>query len=168
MWYFTGSTNFALYKCLWRTWAPLRAKVFLWLTIMGRCCTADRLAHHGLQRPEHCPFCDQEEDIQHILLHVCSPGKSGLEYYMPSACHVSPDQGDDLQQWWIDQKRRVPREKKGGLNPLIILVAWTLWKHMNQCTFDHARPTTTTVAKKIVEEATMWKMDGARKLQLLE
>jgi hypothetical protein len=43
-------------------------KVFLWLAARNRCWTADRLANQGLQHPEHCIFCDQEEEIvQHIL-----------------------------------------------------------------------------------------------------
>jgi hypothetical protein len=38
--------------------------------------------------------------------------------------------------WWSRAVRRVPKEKRKGLNSLIILVIWFLWKHRNACVFD--------------------------------
>ncbi|GJN06758.1 hypothetical protein PR202_ga24514 [Eleusine coracana subsp. coracana] len=67
--FFHGSTAFEPHKRLWSSWAPLRAKLFLWMAIMNRCWTADRLSRKGLDHPEACPFCDQQEEtIEHILL----------------------------------------------------------------------------------------------------
>uniref|UniRef100_A0A0A9DF12 Reverse transcriptase zinc-binding domain-containing protein n=1 Tax=Arundo donax TaxID=35708 RepID=A0A0A9DF12_ARUDO len=64
-----GSTNFGPWKRVWKTWAPLRCKFFIWLAINNRCWTADRLAKRGLQHPAACPLCDQaEEIIQHLLV----------------------------------------------------------------------------------------------------
>lgn len=53
---------------IWRNWAPRKCKFFLWLVAHNRCWTADSLARRGLPHPEHCPFCDQEDEtIQHLL-----------------------------------------------------------------------------------------------------
>lgn len=67
--FFIGVIRFAPWKRIWKTWAPLRCKLFIWLAINNRCWTADRLAKRGLPHPAACPLCDQvEESIQHILV----------------------------------------------------------------------------------------------------
>jgi len=66
--YFLGSITFEPWKRLWKSWAPGKCMTFVWLAIRNRCWTADRLAKRGLQHPERCVLCDQEEEtIQHIL-----------------------------------------------------------------------------------------------------
>lgn len=53
----------------WKSRAPLRCRFFAWLTLQNRCWTSDRLARHGLDHQEACPFCAQhEETIDHILM----------------------------------------------------------------------------------------------------
>jgi len=66
--YFQGSITFEPWKRLWKSWAPNKCKVFLWLAIRNRCWTADRLEKRGLPHPNQCPLCDQEnETVQHLL-----------------------------------------------------------------------------------------------------
>ena len=66
--FFIGSIQFELWKCLWKSWAPNKCKIFVWLTVRNRCWTADRLQNMGLLHPAHCPLCDQEDETaQHIL-----------------------------------------------------------------------------------------------------
>uniref|UniRef100_A0A453GKT0 Reverse transcriptase zinc-binding domain-containing protein n=1 Tax=Aegilops tauschii subsp. strangulata TaxID=200361 RepID=A0A453GKT0_AEGTS len=45
---FVGSTIEPSWCLTWKSWAPLRIKIFLWLAFQGRCWTADRLARRGL------------------------------------------------------------------------------------------------------------------------
>jgi hypothetical protein len=49
-------------------WAPLCCKFFLWLVILKRCWTADRLAKQDLPHPSSCPHCDQEQETTQYLL----------------------------------------------------------------------------------------------------
>ena len=66
--FFHGSITFEPWRRVWRSWAPAKCKIFLWMPIRNRCCTTDRLTRRGLPHPSHCPFCDQEEEnIQHLL-----------------------------------------------------------------------------------------------------
>ena len=66
--FFYGSVTFEPWRRLWKSWAPGTCKFFIWLAIINRCWTADRLDHRGLSHPERCPLCDQEEEtIQHLL-----------------------------------------------------------------------------------------------------
>jgi hypothetical protein len=61
----------------------------------------------------------------------------------------------------------VPKEQKSGLNSLIILVAWELWKHRNDCVFEGERPSVEVVLQKIANESSLWCMAGASALQEL-
>ncbi|GJN40511.1 hypothetical protein PR202_gb29733 [Eleusine coracana subsp. coracana] len=66
--FFNGAIPFEHWSRLWKSWAPPKCKVFLWLAIRNWCWTADRLAKRGLPHPSKCPLCDQEdEDVQHLL-----------------------------------------------------------------------------------------------------
>lgn len=73
--FYFGSIRFAPWKRVWKSWAPLRCKFFIWLVFKNRCWTADRLAKRGLSHPETCPLCDQEEETIHHL--VSSQDSSG-------------------------------------------------------------------------------------------
>jgi hypothetical protein len=67
--FFLGAAGFAPYQKIWKTWAPAKCRFFLWLVAHKKCWTADRLAHHGMDHPDKCPLCDQEEEtIDHLLV----------------------------------------------------------------------------------------------------
>ncbi|GJN30358.1 hypothetical protein PR202_gb18655 [Eleusine coracana subsp. coracana] len=54
-----------------------------------------------------------------------------------------------------------------GLNTMIILVAWELWKHRNKYVFDDMQPRIQVVITIVMEEAGLWKMTGAKNLASL-
>ena len=66
--FFVGSTVFEPWR-VWKSWAPLKCKMFLWLASHNRCWTLDvppRMS--GLQHPPKCLLCYQDEEtIQHLL-----------------------------------------------------------------------------------------------------
>ena len=55
---FHGSTTDAPWKLTWKTWAPLRIKIFIWLALQDRCWTADHLARRGLPHNDSCMLYD--------------------------------------------------------------------------------------------------------------
>lgn len=63
-----GSTPFLGHKLIWKTWVPLRIKIFLWLAFKHRHWTRGRRTRRGLEARELCYLCDQgPETIDHIL-----------------------------------------------------------------------------------------------------
>jgi len=69
--------------------------------------------------------------------------------------------------WWRKVIKAVPKEVRRGLNSLIILVAWEVWKHRNDCVFENSRPCIQTVLRAVSIEGGLWCSAGASKLQEL-
>jgi hypothetical protein len=56
---------------------------------------------------------------------------------------------------------------RDGLNSLVILEVWTLWKQRNGCVFDNKSPSITDALKRVGLVVDLWEMAGAKKLSLL-
>lgn len=54
--FFNGKVLFEPWRRMWKTWAPAKCKIFLWLGIRNQCWTIDGLAKRGLphQTNTHC------------------------------------------------------------------------------------------------------------------
>jgi hypothetical protein len=82
--------------------------------------------------------------------------------------HLAPKTaGSRFFGWWRRSSLAVPKEARKGLNSLIILITWEIWKHRNACVFDHVRPNTQEVLRAVDTEGSLWCMAGASKLQEL-
>ncbi|TVU10898.1 hypothetical protein EJB05_44453, partial [Eragrostis curvula] len=165
--FFNGAINFEPWRKIWKTWAPPKCKVFLWLAVRNRCWTADRLARRNMPHPASCLLCDQvAEDVQHILT-TCVFAREfwftilsrfGLQQHAPSLHARS----------FSDCAKRVQKEKKRkGFNSLVVLSAWMLWKHRNGCVFDGATPSMPDLLRTFEDEHHLWCMAGARSLTSL-
>lgn len=165
--YFTGGILFEPHRRLWKTWAPLKVKLFIWLAIWNRCWTVDRPTKRGLPHPDRCLLCDQElEDIDHLLLR-CSFSRQIWHQCLrwASKQQLAPS-SDDLKfsVWWRRAAMRVDRESRKGINTLVQLVTWCSWKHQNRCLFDGASPSVQQLLEQIRKEARLWVLAGARNL----
>ncbi|GJM91707.1 hypothetical protein PR202_ga08111 [Eleusine coracana subsp. coracana] len=54
-----------------------------------------------------------------------------------------------------------------GLNSLIILGAWILWKHRNSCVFEGDHSSIQKLMSDFSNEKQLWHLAGARLLQAL-
>jgi nuclear pore complex protein Nup210 len=54
-----------------------------------------------------------------------------------------------------------------GINSLIILGAWTLWIHQNECVLDDAAPNVAGALAVAKDQRRSWSLSGARGLSLL-
>ncbi|WVZ93822.1 hypothetical protein U9M48_039777 [Paspalum notatum var. saurae] len=131
---------------------------------------ADLLAKRGLPHPNFCPLCDQEQETMQHLLISCVFSREiwtivftslGMQALIPQ-----PD-GKSFSGWWSGAVIQVPKEVKKGLNSLVILVAWKIWKHRNDCVFEGISPNVSLVCRKIVQEGNLWRLAGNAALGLL-
>ena len=128
-------------------------RFFIWLAVHNRCWTADR-AKRGLPHPSACPLCDQaEETIQHILTSCvftrqiwAAVLQVGLTAAAPVGCSNS------FSKWWRVTISAAHKNLRKGLNSLIILVVWEVWKHCNSCVFDGLAPHVDAVLQKVADE----------------
>lgn len=168
--FFMGGVEFEPYKLLWKAWAPMKVKLFLWLAIWKRCWTADRLARRGLQHPQRCVLCDQEEEDMHHLLIGCVFVRDIWFQILQGIqmARLAPiPRETSFIDWWRKAAKRAGKERRKGLNTLVQLVAWSVWKHRNRCIFDNQQPRRQTLMDDIREEASAWAMAGARSLRQL-
>lgn len=122
----------------WKTWAPLRIKIFSWLTLQGCCWTVDRLARHSLSHDEFCVLRDHVPEYMHHLLVGCSLSRQVQDMrFFPGVdprlrhliqCSLSRTSGHPLAP------TPPPRTVVGS--PPSSCSQFGLWKHCNDCIFD--------------------------------
>jgi hypothetical protein len=72
-----------------------------------------------------------------------------------------------FMNWW-EQISRVTAGLPGkGLNSLIALGAWTIWKLRNRCVFDGWTPSLALSLRLAGEERLFWEVAGAKGLSYL-
>ena len=68
-----------------------------------------------------------------------------------------PQQNEhSFADWWVKYIPRVKKEYKKGVNSLIILTSWLIWKHRNSCVFDGATPSVNEVLRQFRDEYELW------------
>jgi hypothetical protein len=168
--FFLGSTLFAPWEKIWKSWAPPKCRFFMWLVVHNKCWTADRLARRGLPRPECCPLCDQDDETINHLLVVCVFAREFwfLLLRQVSLHALSPQPSENsFLDWWERASSATSELVRQVVNYLIILGAWILWNHRNRCVFDGSVPSVAGALILAGEEHRLWTSAGARGLSLL-
>jgi hypothetical protein len=152
--------NLALAKC----------QFFVLLVVLNKCWTTDRLAKRGMDDPEKCPLCDKEvENIVQLLLSCVFTRQFWFSFLQwVNLLELAPQlENISFMEWWhrIDEKSLGSVQK--GLNSLIILGAWTLWKHHNRCVFDDIAPSLAATISQVEEEKMTWELAGAMGISFL-
>jgi hypothetical protein len=74
-----------------------------------------------------------------------------------------------FKSWWHASSLRVQDEQqRKGFNSLVMLGAWIIWKHRNQCVFDGLAPCVSAALLAAREDALLWTVAGARGMSLLQ
>ena len=167
---FAGSMIEPSWKLTWKSWAPLRVKISLWLAFQERCWTADRLARCGLAHAPLCLLCDQEPETMEHLLAGCAFSRQAwheiLSWYRITDTPL-PDSSSDFRDWFSLAVQNAPTSLRRGLASLAILTAWRIWKARNACVFNAAVPSVTLLVNDIKEDARGWSAAGAKGLSNL-
>jgi hypothetical protein len=133
-----GRTTVAFYKLIWRSFAPLKCKIFCWLAFKHRLWTSDRRVRRGLhENPDACFTCLQGEDnVEHILAQCPYSRSVWVGCLHATGLHLrEPEEGDTLERWWSVSRARVCNTNRRKFDTLVILVARSLWKQRNARVF---------------------------------
>ncbi|GJN18079.1 hypothetical protein PR202_gb05199 [Eleusine coracana subsp. coracana] len=96
---------------------------------------------------------------------VCSPRKSGTVLQWIGLSTLEPRGDEDFfHTWWRRAARRAGVEARKGLNSIVILTAWYIWKHRNRVVFDGVQSSPQVLMRDIKDEAHCWVLAGARRL----
>lgn len=127
----TGTIPFRGSSLIWKTWAPLWVKVFLWLAFKKRLWTNDRRARHGLDAQVECFLCDQvRESIDHLL--SCCPFTREVWFHVLAALGKQlPATQRSTIAWWRRIRALWQGNNRKGADTLFALVSWQLWKTRN-------------------------------------
>ncbi|GJN14583.1 hypothetical protein PR202_gb01427 [Eleusine coracana subsp. coracana] len=135
----------------------------------NRCWTTDRLARRNLPHPSLCPLCDQEaETINHLLVSCVFTRqfwftflqRVGLGFFAPQPSNIS------FEDWWRWASSSANNTLKNSLDSLIILGAWSLWRHRNDCVFNDTSRNLATALTMAGDEGKLWSMAGQRDFPL--
>jgi len=69
--------------------------------------------------------------------------------------------------WWAGVSSRFSGQVQKGVNSIIILGSWLVWKHRNYCVFDGGTPNLPRVMTAFREEVQQWSVAGARGVSYL-
>jgi exonuclease III len=163
---FQGAVYFRPALRIWKSHAPPKCRFFMWLVAHNRCWTADRLARRGLPHPAKCVLCDQEEeDIQHLMVGCVFARQVWFSLLRRvRLSQLAPQPQDIFDDWWERVEAVVSDDLRKGVNSLIILGAWSIWRHRNDCVFNGSSPSVAAVLALASVEGQWWRLAGARGL----
>ena len=138
-----GGTRFHSFGAIWKCWAPLACKIFMWLAVQYRLWTSDRRTRYGLQdQTSNCYLCDQEEDtVDHILLQCVFSRQVWVRCIdrMGLMADLCPSYDSSLVQWWTEARKRIHKQTRKGFDTFVMLICWTLWKQRNARVFGSSQ-----------------------------
>jgi hypothetical protein len=155
---------------VWRIWASNKCRFFIWLVEHNRCWTSDKLAKRGMDHPERCPLCDQQDEtINHLLASCVFARQVWTGLLQPAGLlelTLQPHNG--VFEDWCTASMWVPGQLRKGFNSLMVLGAWVIWKHRNSCVLNGVSPSVPAVLEMAREEALLWTMARAKGLSMLQ
>jgi hypothetical protein len=157
--FFSGRTRALAATELWSAGAPLKHKLHVWFAMKNRLWTADRLERRGLDHPEECALCCQEQETCNHIMVQCSFSRQIwytllLEYRLH---RFTPDIHAEFATWWTSLSEALPRSKKKEINALVILVVRSIWLERNSRVFDRFATLPMEVCRKLRVEFAQWK-----------
>lgn len=96
----------------------------------------------------------------HHLLIECVVAKQVWFHTLSAAGRRNLMPNGDTQpvDWWLAARNNLPKEQKRGLDTLVILVCWLLWKERNARVFSGKYSALSEILERIRHEGLLWSM----------
>jgi hypothetical protein len=142
---FMGQAAVLGVKELWKTKAPNKCRCFMWLVLLDRCWTAERLQRHGIHSSSSYILCCQGvESVDHLTIQCVISREVWFKTLRRYGWHgMSPGVDDRFDVWWTATCKRVPKARHNAFDSLVIAVVWSIWVQRNDRTFRTLSQTTT-------------------------
>lgn len=163
---FEGMIKSKFYKCIWRIWAPVKCKIFLWTAVQHKILTADVLLLRGWENNYFCPLCMCSlETATHILSECpwsqrvweCMATLAGLPSLLPSTWSIDAAPMDWLPRLANHVSDATTRK---GVQTLAALICWEIWLERNRRIFHKKELPVASLVNRIKDEAATWKLAG--------
>jgi hypothetical protein len=117
-----------------------------------------------------CLLYDQhEENIHHLLI----GGVVSREFWFSLLSHfgvaaLAPQPSDQsFDDWWRKVDEAASGDVRKGLNSLVILGAWSIWRRRDDCIFNGSVSNVNVALRLARDEAYCWSLAGAKGFSLL-
>lgn len=127
----TGTTAFLGHKYIWKTWASLKIKIFLWLTFRRRHWTGDRRWRHSLEAREECYLCEQGRKTINHILSQCLVTMEVWYHALTALGKQCPQPAKTTIAWWRRLRSMFHGDQRKGLDSLFALISWGVCKERN-------------------------------------
>jgi hypothetical protein len=74
---------------------------------------------------------------------------------------------ESVLEWWLMQRKCVPKQLRKGFDSLVFLIGWSLWKERNSRMFDGRTASVQQLQASIRDEALAWCAAGHKQLKFL-
>lgn len=129
----------------------------------------ERCTKHGLQDDGNCAFCDQcPETVNYLLLGCAFRRESWFRVLETFGLQTTILETDaDFVDGWLQLRNMLRNELYKGLDSLVMLVAWSLWKERNSRVFRSLSKTPALLVSKVITKCRIWLEAGCSNLDNL-
>lgn len=140
--FFVGSGTFPVGRLIWKAWAPMKVRFFMWLACRDRLWKTARRQRRGLQDNAAWALCDQEtENVDHLF--ACCSFTQQIWHGVSSLLRTqnqAPAQDATFIEWWLQNRRGFIARQRRRFDSSFMLVSWMIWKERNSRVFRMAPP----------------------------
>ncbi|XP_058768387.1 uncharacterized protein LOC131642117 [Vicia villosa] len=131
---------------IYYNYARPRARFTLWMALLNRLATKDRIARFGVNTNGECCWCKQVETLDHIFFECTTTGFVWSNVLTWLGYNRTPEYWSREKEWISD------KTKKKGWKSQLLKIATTetvyeVWRNRNDITFGHN--TTGTIENRI-------------------
>ncbi|CAN6338995.1 unnamed protein product [Urochloa humidicola] len=129
----SSGSECAMYKFIWRSYAPPRVKFFAWLLVQDRLQCKANLLRKNIVDTALCELCNEEDEDANHLISGCSFAKQ----FWSRMGWSSTDLPQATTLWETKTPAQVPDQLQ---STFLILCCWHLWKHRHDVVFRGTTP----------------------------
>ncbi|XP_062085625.1 uncharacterized protein LOC133791722 [Humulus lupulus] len=137
------------YSLIWDTSNVPKHRVIVWMALLGKLYTRDRLYRFGITPQADCLICGvAEENHSHLFFSCCFRRKVLLE--VVSWCGITYT-GTDLEKllkWLL--KKKISKGRRAVLFSIVSATVYNVWMGRNRVLWDHVLPMVSVVVKNII------------------